>query len=164
MIASKYLKNTTTHDNKEISKVFKILHALGNLEMISKTRCSPVMRRQCLMLNLAKTQRFFEDKRKQAAQSRLHTLFLSLYPFMFIWTSSFAKTKDTIFVVRTITKYSFQAFRDCLQYNMHLPYNRFSLTFSLALKHLAHLTFPQFPFLDRFPFLNHSSCWVCLSV
>lgn len=69
MIASKYLKNTTTHDNKEISKVFKILHALGNLEIISKTRCSPVMRRQCHVLNLAKMQRFLEDKRKQAAQS-----------------------------------------------------------------------------------------------
>lgn len=104
--------------------------------MISKTRCSPVTRRQCLMLNLAKTQRFSEEARKQAAHSRLHTLFLSLYSIICSYgyhVLQKQKKKDGLFVVRIITKYSFQGCRDCLQYAFTMQKISINLFLCLAL-------------------------------
>lgn len=130
-------------------KSSKILHALGNLGKISKTRCSLVRRRQCLMLNLAKTQRFSEDKRSSSAVCA-HS-FRPFTPFiMFLWISSFAKTKEKK-AVCTITKYNF---RDCLQSSLFLMF-----MFG------AHLIFSSINFKVFFPpFFSHSGCWVCLSV
>lgn len=92
----------TTHDNKYIAQVFETLHALGILEMILKAHCSLVMGGQCLMLNLAKTQRFSEDKNISSCThtSCLFSL-LCLYGYQNVG----------LFTVRTMTKYSFQGFR-----------------------------------------------------
>lgn len=139
----------------------EILHALGNLGVILKTHCSLVMRTQCLMLNLAKTQRFAGDKRS-SSQLFAHALPVPLLCCVNMDITVFCKNKRKIRLIWWFALSQNIVFKGlpavCVYHlnHFHFFFSRLALIHTWLISLFHHL-------LLRF-FLNHSGCWVCWSV